>query len=44
MSDSHCVDAVRILYDTIGEEGMTDDAVCLGLHLGVRALRDGQTH
>jgi len=40
VSDPHCVDVARILYSTIRDRGMTDDAVCLGLHLAVRALRD----
>jgi len=42
VSDSHCVDVARVLYETIRDEGMTDIAVCRGLHRAVRALRDGQ--
>lgn len=41
VSDKHCVDVARILYETIREKGMTDKAVCEGLHRAVRALRDG---
>ena len=41
VSDSHYVHVVRVLYETMAQEGITDKAVCLGLHKGVRALRDG---
>ncbi|KAI1127944.1 CHAT domain-containing protein [Nemania abortiva] len=40
VSDSHCVDVAKVLYETIRDEGMTDVAVCRGLHFAVRALRD----
>ncbi|KAK4031956.1 CHAT domain-containing protein [Parachaetomium inaequale] len=40
VSDRHCVDVARVLYKTMGDEGMTDVAVCRGLHRAVRALRD----
>jgi tetratricopeptide (TPR) repeat protein len=40
VSDSHCVDVARVVYETIRDEGMTDKAVCWGLHLAVKALRD----
>lgn len=43
VSDKHCVDVARILYKTLQEEGMTDEAVSRGLHRAVRALRDGVT-
>ncbi|KAF9781449.1 hypothetical protein IL306_013445 [Fusarium sp. DS 682] len=43
VSDKHCVDVAGILYNTLRDEGMTDIAVCRGLHRAVRALRDGQT-
>jgi tetratricopeptide (TPR) repeat protein len=43
VSDKHCVDVARILYQTLQEEGMTDAAVSRGLHRAVRALRDGVT-
>ncbi|RYP45618.1 hypothetical protein DL768_008055 [Monosporascus sp. mg162] len=42
VSDKHCVDVARVLYETLGVEGMTDAAVCRGLHRAVRALRDGE--
>lgn len=42
VSDKHCVDVARVFYDTIRDKGITDWAVCLGLHQAVRALRDGQ--
>jgi CHAT domain-containing protein len=42
VSDKNCVDVAGLLYETIREEGMTDLAVCRGLHRAVRALRDGQ--
>lgn len=41
VSDSHCVDVARVLYETIHKEGMTDKAIHRGLHRAVRALRDG---
>ncbi|OJJ69545.1 hypothetical protein ASPBRDRAFT_130524 [Aspergillus brasiliensis CBS 101740] len=40
VSDSHCVEAAEILYSTLKEKGMNDEAVCLGLHRAVRYLRD----
>lgn len=39
VSDKHCVDVAKVLYQTLAEEGMTDKAVCLGLHQALRALR-----
>lgn len=41
VSDFHCVDVARIVYETLRDVGMTGKAVCLGLQLAVRALRDG---
>lgn len=41
VSDSHCVDIAAALYETIHEEGMTDLAICRGLHRAIIALRDG---
>ncbi|XTI84522.1 hypothetical protein V2W45_1368629 [Cenococcum geophilum] len=41
VSDRHCVDVARVLYGTIRDEGMTDIAVCRGLHQAVRSLRGG---
>ena len=40
VSDQHCVDVARVLYETIRDERMTDAAVCRGLHRAVRELRD----
>ena len=42
VSDSHCIDAAEVVYQTIRDEGMTDMAVCRGLHRAVRALREGR--
>lgn len=42
VSDRHCVDVARVLYETMQHEGMTNQAVCRGLHRAVRALRDGR--
>jgi CHAT domain-containing protein len=41
VSDKHCVDVATVLYETLRDEGMTDTAVCRGLHRAVRALRYG---
>jgi tetratricopeptide (TPR) repeat protein len=40
VSDPHCVDVARVLYETIRDEGMIDTAVSRGLHQATRALRD----
>jgi CHAT domain-containing protein len=40
VQDEHCVDVARITYETIKEEGMTDDSVCRGLHRATRVMRD----
>jgi len=40
VSDSHCVDVARVFYETMRNQGMTDAAVCLGLHMAVRTMRD----
>ena len=42
VSDRHCMDVARVLYETMQHEGMTDLAVCRGLHRAVRALREGR--
>ncbi|KAH6616783.1 CHAT domain-containing protein [Boeremia exigua] len=39
VSDSHCVDVARIVYETLRDEGLTDLAVCRGLHRAVKHLR-----
>ncbi|KAK6538467.1 hypothetical protein TWF694_010050 [Orbilia ellipsospora] len=41
VSDKYCVSIAREFYETIRDEGMTDMAVCRGLHQAIRALRDG---
>ncbi|KAJ5740123.1 hypothetical protein N7533_012907 [Penicillium manginii] len=41
VSDKHCVDVARVLYETLRDEGMTDVAVCRGLHRALRELRAG---
>ncbi|PQE15172.1 TPR domain-containing protein [Rutstroemia sp. NJR-2017a BBW] len=40
VSDEYCVGVARVLYETIKEEGMIDNAVYKGLHRAVKALRD----
>lgn len=40
VSDPHCVDVAVTLYETLRDEGITDQAVCRGLHRALRALRD----
>lgn len=40
VSDQHCADVSRVVYETLRAEGMTDEAVCKGLHKAMRALRD----
>ncbi|KAF5700795.1 hypothetical protein FGLOB1_10587 [Fusarium globosum] len=42
VSDRHSVHMARVLYETMQHEGVTDQAVCRGLHRAVRALRDGR--
>ncbi|CAI7647776.1 unnamed protein product [Penicillium manginii] len=44
VSDKHCVDVARVLYETLRDEGMTDVAVCRGLHRALRELRAGHIH
>lgn len=43
VSDSHCKDVARIVYQTLKKEGMKDKSVSRGLHRAIRALRDGRT-
>ncbi|EUC39771.1 hypothetical protein COCMIDRAFT_110631 [Bipolaris oryzae ATCC 44560] len=40
VSDKHCVDVAHDLYTTLAEEGMTDMAICRGLHRAIRELRN----
>lgn len=35
------MDVARVLYETLRDEGMTDMAVCRGLHQALRELRAG---
>ncbi|KAK6495590.1 hypothetical protein TWF481_002638 [Arthrobotrys musiformis] len=39
VSDRHCVNVARVFYETMRDDGMTDEAVCRGLHRALRALR-----
>ncbi|KAI1204903.1 CHAT domain-containing protein [Annulohypoxylon truncatum] len=39
VSDSHCVDVARVLYETL-HEGITDTAVYRGIHRAIKRLRD----
>lgn len=41
VSDPHCAEVFQVLYETLRDEGMTDDAVARGLHRALRQLRDG---
>lgn len=40
VSDQHCVDVARIVYQTLKEEELTDKAVAKGLHKATRYVRD----
>ncbi|KAJ4013303.1 hypothetical protein NW752_007599 [Fusarium irregulare] len=40
VSDPHCVDVATVLYQTLCDKGMADEAVSIGLHRAVRKLRD----
>jgi tetratricopeptide (TPR) repeat protein len=40
VSDRYCVDVAKNLYETLRDEGMTDVAVCRGLHRAITVLRD----
>ncbi|KAK6526568.1 hypothetical protein TWF694_005150 [Orbilia ellipsospora] len=41
VSDRHCVDMAWVVYETLRDEGLSDVAVCRGLHRAMRTLRDG---
>ncbi|KAF2626795.1 hypothetical protein BU25DRAFT_411322 [Macroventuria anomochaeta] len=43
VDDQACVDIARIAYEEIGENGMTDESVCLGLHKATRWFRDNRS-
>jgi tetratricopeptide (TPR) repeat protein len=40
VEDSQCVEMARITYEEMNRRGMTDEAVCQGLHLATRKLRE----
>ncbi|KAI3011192.1 hypothetical protein CBS147346_1393 [Aspergillus niger] len=40
VSDQHCVEVARGVYETLKEEGLTDEAVARGLHRATRRVRD----
>ena len=40
VSDRHCVQIARTVYETLRDEGLTDAAVARGLHRATKALRD----
>ncbi|KAI1131604.1 CHAT domain-containing protein [Nemania abortiva] len=44
VSDQNCVNVARVFYETLLQEGMTDLAVCRGLHRAVRALRNSRLY
>ncbi|KAL2827513.1 CHAT domain-containing protein [Aspergillus cavernicola] len=44
VSDRHCVDVARTFYGVLQKAGMTDLAVCKGLHYAVHRLRDVDVH
>lgn len=44
VSDQHCVDMARVFYETLRDKGMTDEAVCQGLHRATRTLRNRSFH
>jgi len=41
VSDKHCVDAAKDVYNTMITAQMSDESVSLGLHHAVRNLRGG---
>lgn len=40
VSDAFCADVARRFYEILRDKGVTDTAVCYGLHLAMRELRD----
>ncbi|KAF8534365.1 CHAT domain-containing protein [Trichophaea hybrida] len=42
VSDKHCVDAAKDVYNTMIQAGMSDESVSLGLHNAVLNLRGGR--
>lgn len=43
VSDARCVDIVKVFYETVRDEGLTDEFVPLALHRAVRSIRDRET-
>lgn len=43
VSDARCVDIVKVFYETVRDEGVTDEFVPLALHRAVRSIRDSGT-
>ncbi|KAL2011079.1 hypothetical protein VTN00DRAFT_3797 [Thermoascus crustaceus] len=41
VSDQHCVDVARVVYETLRQEGISDESVCRGIHRATRMIRDG---
>lgn len=39
VKDSTCVEVASLMYDVMRDKGLTDESVCLGLHLATRELR-----
>ena len=44
VSDSHCMDVAKIVYNTLQKEGMENKAVSRALHFAIRAVRDGRVN
>lgn len=40
VSDSHCVDVARIVYETLWQEGISDESVARGIHRATRTIRN----
>ena len=40
VSDSHCVDVARVVYETLWQEGISDESVARGIHRATRIIRD----
>jgi hypothetical protein len=41
VQDEYCIDVAKIFYETLRDEGISDDAVCLGLLRATMTLRNG---
>ena len=40
VNDETCVDIARMTYEGMRDKGMTDEAVCWGLHTAIREIRN----